>query len=227
MKACILYVKIKQEVNTLCIIFSYFNITFDHLYIFKFSDVIRLKCTSTFSPNMQQMKVILPTTVLLSTQYIRTILQVSEPKLLDVEIRFVYYFNLKYIHINSSHVYSYGLYALARSSSLCKTGTVMILNFRTYRSRQTVQTQIRLLLEEQSDQGLHCLLFHLHLFDKHPKVLPLCLNFRLITAKFSDIQKLRDFTVAKTDIPPSKEQTDHTALMSRLICAFVIKVGLK
>ena len=26
---------------------------------------------------------------------------------------------------------------------------------------QTVQTQIRLLLEEQSDQGLHCLPFHL------------------------------------------------------------------
>ena len=31
-----------------------------------------------------------------------------------------------------------------------------------------VQTQIRLILEEQSDQGLHCLLFHLHHFDKIP-----------------------------------------------------------
>ena len=30
---------------------------------------------------------------------------------------------------------------------------------------QTVQTQIRLLLEEQSDQGLHCLPFHLHRLD--------------------------------------------------------------
>ena len=27
-------------------------------------------------------------------------------------------------------------------------------------SRALVQTQIRLLLKEQSDQGLHCLLFH-------------------------------------------------------------------
>ena len=36
--------------------------------------------------------------------------------------------------------------------------------FWTNRSGQTVQTQIRLLLEEQYDQGLHCLLFHLHLF---------------------------------------------------------------
>ena len=44
--------------------------------------------------------------------------------------------------------------------------TVMIQSFRTDRSGQTVQTQTRLLLEEQSDQGLHCLLFHLHLFDK-------------------------------------------------------------
>ena len=54
--------------------------------------------------------------------------------------------------------------------------TVMILSFQTYRSRQTVQTQIRLLLEEQSglleeqsDQGLHCLLFHLQLFNIIPQ----------------------------------------------------------
>ena len=33
---------------------------------------------------------------------------------------------------------------------------------------QTMQTQIRLLLEEQSGQGLHCLLFHLHHLDKYP-----------------------------------------------------------
>ena len=46
--------------------------------------------------------------------------------------------------------------------------TVKFLNFRTDRSGQTVQTQIRLLLKEQSDQGLCCLLFHLHVFDKIP-----------------------------------------------------------
>ena len=45
--------------------------------------------------------------------------------------------------------------------------TVKILNFRTDTFRQTAQTQIRLLLEEQSDQGHHCLLFHLHLEVKH------------------------------------------------------------
>ena len=39
--------------------------------------------------------------------------------------------------------------------------TLMILSFRTDMSKQTVQTQIRLLLQEQSDQGLHYLLFHL------------------------------------------------------------------
>ena len=42
----------------------------------------------------------------------------------------------------------------------------MTLSFRTDSCGQTVQTQIRLLLEEQSDQGLHCLLFHLHLLDE-------------------------------------------------------------
>ena len=49
---------------------------------------------------------------------------------------------------------------------ICHKATVMILSFRTDRSGQTVQTQIRLLLEDQSDQGLHCLLLHLHLFDE-------------------------------------------------------------
>ena len=58
------------------------------------------------------------------------------------------------------------------------TNTVMILNFWTDRSRQEVQTKTRLLLEEQSDQGLHCLLFHLHVFDKVPSGWPLCLDFR-------------------------------------------------
>ena len=43
--------------------------------------------------------------------------------------------------------------------------TVMILIFWTDRSEQTVQTQIRLLFYEQSDQGLHCLLFYLHVFE--------------------------------------------------------------
>ena len=43
--------------------------------------------------------------------------------------------------------------------------TVMILNIGTDRSEQTVQTQIRLLLMEQSDQGLFCLLFCLHLLN--------------------------------------------------------------
>ena len=42
---------------------------------------------------------------------------------------------------------------------------VMILSFRTDMPGQTVQTQIRLLLEEQSDQGLHCLPYCRHRLD--------------------------------------------------------------
>ena len=48
---------------------------------------------------------------------------------------------------------------------MMKNITVMILSFRTDMPGQTVQTQIRLLLEEQSDQGLHCLPFRLHRLD--------------------------------------------------------------
>ena len=51
------------------------------------------------------------------------------------------------------------------SQSISKAATVMILSFRTDIPGQTVQTQIRLLLEEQSDQGLHCLPFRLHRLD--------------------------------------------------------------
>ena len=43
--------------------------------------------------------------------------------------------------------------------------TVMTLSFWTDRSGQRVQTEIRD-SAEQSDQGLHCSLFHLRLFDK-------------------------------------------------------------
>ena len=59
-----------------------------------------------------------------------------------------------------------------------------------------MQTHFRLLLKEQSGQGLHCLLFHLYHFDKISfKVWPICLNFRKITAKISGIPKFRNFTV--------------------------------
>ena len=41
----------------------------------------------------------------------------------------------------------------------------MILSFQTDMPGQTLQAQIRLLLEEQSDHGLHCLPFRLHRLD--------------------------------------------------------------
>ena len=40
--------------------------------------------------------------------------------------------------------------------------------YLTNRSCQTVQIQIRLLLEEQSDQGFHCLQLGMHLFEELP-----------------------------------------------------------
>ena len=60
---------------------------------------------------------------------------------------------------------------------LCEKYRNVILSFLTDRSRQTVQTQIRLLLEEQSDQFLHFLLFHLHLSDKIPYGLAFLFEF--------------------------------------------------
>ena len=47
--------------------------------------------------------------------------------------------------------------------------------------------------EEQSAQDLHCWPFWLHY--RYSTVKPPCLNFRVITAKFSDVQIFRIFTV--------------------------------
>ena len=71
--------------------------------------------------------------------------------------------------------------------------TVIILNFLTDSSWQTVQTQIRLFLEEQSDQGLHCLLFHLYLFNEIR--LASLFEFKVAYTKFFGIRKFRTFTV--------------------------------
>ena len=71
----------------------------------------------------------------------------------------------------------------------------MTLNFWTDRSVQIVQTQIRLLLEEKSDQGLHCLLFHLHVIDKIPSGLAFLFEFYVNYSKVSCVRKFRNFMV--------------------------------
>ena len=70
-----------------------------------------------------------------------------------------------FLQLNIEQFFSYK--SIERHGKIPSTRgvTVMILSFRTDRPGQTVQTQIRLLLEEQSDQGLHCLPFRLHHLD--------------------------------------------------------------
>ena len=67
----------------------------------------------------------------------------------------------------------------------------MILNFWTNRFWQTVQTHIRLLLEEQSDQGLHCLLFHLHYLEISGYGKPLSL-IKSVYSKVSGCPKIKE-----------------------------------
>ena len=70
---------------------------------------------------------------------------------------FVLFYHLAFKGINEAR------YMYIMIISFCHT--VMILRFRTDMPGQTVQTQIRLLLKEQSDQGLHCLPFRQHRLD--------------------------------------------------------------
>ena len=67
------------------------------------------------------------------------------------------------------------------------------LSIRTARTDKTVKTQIRLLLEEQSDLGLHCLSFyllHLHIIlQRKPKLF----NIRIFSTLISGVPILRGF----------------------------------
>ena len=58
-----------------------------------------------------------------------------------------------------------------------KISVALILSFRTDMSWQTMQPQ----LEEQSDQGLHCLQFQLHVLTHYPLVKRNCSSFMIIT----------------------------------------------
>ena len=73
--------------------------------------------------------------------------------------------------------------------------TVKSLSFGTNMPGQTVQTQIRLFLKEQSDQGLHCLPFQPHLLDAlNCIVIPDSSTFRTITVIISGVPIFRFFT---------------------------------
>ena len=54
---------------------------------------------------------------------------------------------------------------MQRQHKICTENT---LTLGTDMSQQKMQIQMGLLLKEQSDQGLHCLLFYLHSFRRIP-----------------------------------------------------------
>ena len=74
------------------------------------------------------------------------------------------------------------------------SGMIMFLSFWTCGSGQTVQTQIRLLLGEQSDQGLHCLHYRLHLLKAifHRKTF----LFKFLDVKLLGVRIVRTFTIS-------------------------------
>ena len=64
---------------------------------------------------------------------------------------------------------------------------------RTDRTDKTVKTRIRLLLEEQSDQGLHCLPFYLLYLLNILQGKPELFNFRIFSLLISGVPILRGF----------------------------------
>ena len=57
------------------------------------------------------------------------------------------------------------IFNMAAITEYGETQNFILIKLPYEKSEQTMQTQIRLLLQEQSDQGLHCLPFHLHFLD--------------------------------------------------------------
>ena len=72
--------------------------------------------------------------------------------------------------------------------------TEKVLKAGTARSKQSVLTQIRLLLKEQSDQSHHYLPFDLYLSDTLSHCLIIKSIFRTVTVFISGVSSFRNFT---------------------------------
>ena len=96
--------------------------------------------------------------------------------------------------------------------------TVKILCIGTDRSKQTVQTKIRLLLKKQSDQGLHCLPLHQLLLEALMQCYIKLTNFRTFMAIVWGVPNFRIFTVPWFynfyDAIPIMTSTSILAIMS-------------
>ena len=68
-----------------------------------------------------------------------------------------------------------------KKNSSVKNSSVKILNIGIDRYEQIMLILIRLLLKEQSDQGLHCLPFLLHFWQYFGIIKPNFFHFRAIT----------------------------------------------
>ena len=91
---------------------------------------------------------------------------------------------------------------------------------------QTVQTQIRLLLEEQSDQGLHCLPFHLHRLDSLLYGRAILFNFRVITTKILGVRLFRKFTVLMFERELHEQSGCKICLLSQVTFNAVLKLSI-
>ena len=77
-----------------------------------------------------------------------------------------------------------------------------------------MQTQIRLLLEEQSGQGLHCLLFHLHLLEAFLCYKANFLEFQGDYSNIFGVRKFMTFTVVSVVEQASLSLTPSEKLLS-------------
>ena len=79
-----------------------------------------------------------------------------------------------------------------------------------------MQTQIRLLLVEQSDQGLQCLPLYLHLSDAPLHCKSKLIQFRTITVSIIGVQTFRIFTVFSHDAAHDYDNISKSQIISSM-----------
>ena len=116
------------------------------------------------------------------------------PKYMDAPISCLEQTTGLFLTLLNSQIFSYQTSTVIFSKWRILS-TVIFLSFRTDRSGQTVQTQIRLLLESSLIRvyavcNSGCI-FWVH----YSSIKPSCSNFRVITANFLGVRIFRIFTV--------------------------------
>ena len=107
-------------------------------------------------------------------------------------------------------VWNFRTFTIAKIANYGKCSKILNASCLLKRTRQTVQTQIRLPLQKQSDQGLLCFLCWQAFCESQPWKQTFCLR-----AERKNVWNFRTFTIAKITIYSKCSKILNTSCLSR------------